>query len=95
MSTSLPQPTQYFKDPQSKLDYTVDWTAWLGSDTIAASTWTLEAGLTKDSETRTATTSTVWVMGGTPGMIYRATCQITTAGGRIDERSILIVVAQR
>lgn len=95
MTTTLPQITQYYKDPQAKLDYTVDWAAWLGTDTIAASAWTIDTGLTKVTDTRTSTTATVWLMGGTTGAVYRATCQITTANGRIDERSILIVVAQR
>lgn len=93
--TQLPQPQTHFKDPQSKLDYTIDWSAWLGTDTIQASTWTVDSGLTKESEARTTTTSTVWLSGGTVGMVYRATCNMTTVGGRTDDRSILIHVTQR
>jgi hypothetical protein len=32
---------QVNKDPNAALDYTIDWSDWLGADVIAASVWTL------------------------------------------------------
>lgn len=83
------------KDPDSILDYTIDWSAWLadsGADTIASSTWVVAAGLTNNNATRTSTTATVWLSGGTAGTTYRVTNRITTAGGRTADRSFDVVV---
>ena len=85
----------YQKDPDAVLDYTIDWSSWLGDDTISASSWTVPSGLTKDSDSNTTTAATVWLSGGTEGVIYTVTNQITTAGGRTDERSIKILVVER
>lgn len=56
--------TKFTKDPQAVLDYNVDWSTWLGTDTIASSVWTVEAGLTKDSDSKTTTIATVMLSGG-------------------------------
>ena len=83
------------KDPQSTLDYVVDWSSWLGADTIASVAWTVETGITQASTTNTTTTATIWLSGGEAGTEYTVTCRVTTAAGRIDERSIVVKVAQR
>lgn len=89
----------YTKDPGATLDYSENWADpsdnWLGADTIVSSAWTVSAGLTKVSETNTTTTTTVWLSGGTDGADYTATCHVVTAGGREDERTLLIQVRQR
>lgn len=87
----------FTKDPDATLDYGFDWATdgWLGSDTIASATWVVPSGLTKGSETNTTTTATVWLSGGTVATDYTVTCRITTAGGRIDDRSLLIQVRNR
>lgn len=87
----------FTKDPDAVLDYTVDWgtDGWLGADTIAAVDWTVPAGLTLDSATNTTTTATAWLSGGTVDTDYTVTCHITTAGGREDDRSLLIQVRDR
>ncbi len=82
----------YVKDPASVLDYTVDWADYLVSDTISTSTWTVPAGITLDSQSNTATTTTVWLSGGTHNTAYTATNKVTTAGGRTVERSIWVKV---
>lgn len=86
---------QFEKDPDAILDYTVDWSRWLGTDTIATSQWTVPAGMTQVSATNTPTSATVWLSGGTAGQAYTVTNRITTAGGRTDERSIVINVRER
>lgn len=38
----LKQPGGFFapdKYPEANLDYSIDWSQWLGADTIAASAW--------------------------------------------------------
>jgi len=86
---------QFLKDPAATLDYTIDWSLYLGADTIQTSTWTVSTGLTKVTDTKTNTTTTVWLSGGAAGVDYLVTNRITTVGGRIDERSITIRVRER
>jgi hypothetical protein len=85
----------FVKDPAAVLDYGIDWADWLDGDTIASSAWTVDAGLTEDSDSRTATTTTVWLSGGTAGVEYKAVNQIVTAAGRTDERTLTIMVRER
>lgn len=84
------------KDPQAVLDYAMDWTPWLAEgETIATSSWTVDAGITKDSDSKTTTVATVWLSGGTAGVTYKLTNHITTNQGRTDERSFPVSVRQR
>ena len=83
------------KDPQAVLDWKIDWSTWLGADTISASTWAVGTGLTQASATNTTAIATVWLSGGTPGTSYEATNHITTAGGRQDDRTITIYVVNK
>ena len=83
------------KDPNSTLDYTVTWSSWLTADTISSVAWTVETGITQTAATNTTTTATIWLSGGEAGTEYTVTCRVTTAGGRIDQRSIAVRVAQR
>ncbi|MGD9099824.1 MAG: hypothetical protein PVF45_05035 [Anaerolineae bacterium] len=85
----------FYKDPDAKLDYVIDWSSWLGSDTIQTSAWTVASGLTEESNSKTDTTATVWLSGGTAGKTYRVTNHIVTVGGREDDRSFWIVVQER
>ena len=88
-------PISFVKDPQAVLDYQINWASWLGVDTISTSTWTLPTGITKASDTRTTTTTTIWLSGGTDGSSYNLVNTIVTAGGRTEERTITIVVENR
>ena len=89
MSTSL-----HLKDPNDIVDYQINWATWLGSDTIATSTWTVPTGLTQVSETETTTTATIWLSGGTAGELYTVSNRITTAGGRTADQSLQIRVGE-
>jgi hypothetical protein len=80
------------KDPDSVLDYTLDWSAWLDDDTIVTSTFLVDSGLTKDSDSKTTTTTTVWLSGGTAGTNYGITNRITTTAGRTADRTFRIWV---
>ena len=88
---------QTIKDPASVQDYTITWTATLNGDTISSSSWTVDPGLTVDSDTNTTTTATVWVSGGTAGNYYRLTNTVVTANAtpRTHVRSISVLCQQR
>jgi len=83
------------KDPQATLDYPCSWAPWLGTDTISSVTWTVPAGITQTAATNTTTSATIWLSGGTVGTRYTIVCRITTAAGRIDERSLIVRVPQK
>lgn len=84
----------YIKDPDSILDYSFDWSEWLGADTISSYVITV-SGVTLDSDSNTATAVTVWLSGGAAGTVATVECEITTAGGRTCERTMKIVIQNR
>lgn len=73
------------------LDFTIDYASWLGVDTISASSWAADAGITIDSDTNTTTTATAVISGGTAGRKYEVVNQITTASGLVDRRKITVI----
>ena len=84
------------KDTVEKLDYTVDWTTWLGTDTITGvPVWTVPTPLVLESQANSALKATAWISGGVTGKVYDVACKITTTAGRIAERSILIKCVTR
>ena len=86
------------KDPGSTLDYIIDWTNWLGSDTVSSVSYTLDSGITTSTAiggsatSTTSTTSTVNITGGTAGTIYNVKCEMTTSSGRIVVRNFRVRV---
>jgi hypothetical protein len=87
--------TEIIKDPNSVLDYGFTWADWLNGDTISASIWYIPTGLTLVSDYFTDTDAVVWLSGGTVGSTYTVTNRITTAAGRIEDRSLLIIVKDK
>lgn len=87
----------FIKDPNAVLDYTISWRRWLGpTDAIsAAPTVTADAGINVDSSTFNGASCTVWLSGGADGTSYNVAVKIVTVGGRTDERTITIRVANR
>lgn len=96
------------KDPSANLPYAINWADWLTNedDTLATADWTVPAGLvkgdeeiaagvTKDGDTVPNAKAIVWLSGGTAGTTYRVSCRLTTAGGRVDDRSLSIYVMDR
>ncbi|MGW5175934.1 phage fiber-tail adaptor protein [Streptomyces sp. NPDC004082] len=89
---------EYVKDPAARLDYSWDWTLWLADvvDTIASATVVVPEGLDAvDAPVIDDTVVTQRVEGGAVGSTYKMVCQITTASGLIDERSIDLTIAER
>ena len=85
----------FTKDPNAILDYSVDWAKWLAGDEIVTSDWTVPAGLTKVSDTKTTTKTTAWLSGGAAAQSYTVTNRITTTGGRTEDRSFTLKVEER
>jgi len=88
---------RFLKDPDAVLDYQIDWSNWLDGDTIATSSWTVPAGIIKESDSETTEAATIWLSGGTAGTSYECVNRITTANDpvRIDDRTITIRVQER
>jgi hypothetical protein len=78
----------------ANLDYSIDWSAWLETDTISDSVWTIEPPdeLTQTDGTHSTTGATIWLNGGKAGTKYLVTNKVTTVGGRIDERAFQLTV---
>jgi len=87
----------FVKDPDATLDYSFDWSPWLGADTIVSSSWTAESGITivSASESFTDTITTLFISGGTVGENYTLKNSITTNASRSDDRSIEIRIRER
>ena len=106
----------FLKDPDSVEPFHIVWcsqdntndgsssdTGELQGETISTSSWTIPAGITKDSDNKNGitiagvtyvadTVATVWLSGGTAGTDYALVNQIVTSGGRTLDHTILIKV---
>lgn len=89
-------PRAPFKDPDSVIDYGCDFTEWLDEgETIDSSTWLPVSGLTLTYSANTGYITGITVTGGEVGKRYILTNRVTTTDGRIEERSMRIVVKQK
>lgn len=85
--------TVRLQDPAETLDHTLDWSAWLGTDTIATSVWAViptGPDFTTTPATHDATTATVWVKGVAFAKVYEVRNTIVSAAGRTGERSFTL-----
>lgn len=89
----------YLKDPQSRVDYAIDWSGYLDGKVIAASAWSVipdEAdGIAIEETGFDFTRSAATLSGGAPGRVYSVANRVTLSDGRSDERSITLRVEQR
>ena len=89
------------KDADGVLDYTLDWSDWLGTNTISSSTWSVETitgdsdALTIDSNTNTTTKSTVFLSGGSVGNVYKVYNTIGTSNSLTERRHFRVRVTNR
>tara|TARA_R110000868_G_scaffold181848_1_gene422798 strand:- start:177 stop:521 length:345 start_codon:yes stop_codon:yes gene_type:complete len=92
------------KDPESYLDYTVDWSDWMEvDDELAASSWAIQtiagdtAPLTTDANTFNSSTNvaTIFIRGGSVSNNYTITNTITTSNGLVSARYFRIFVQDR
>lgn len=83
------------KTEPGKLDYTFDWSDWLGDDTITTFNVTVSGGITLESYDHAGSQVVAWLSGGRHGRTYLVRCRITTAAGRIEERTVAVTVVDR
>ena len=99
------------KDPDEVLDYSIDWSRFLGTATIADYTWFVEDadgvktqltpsgqlvnGIQLVSATSTNTVTTAYIGAGTNNVMYKFTCQINDSNGLVVERSVRLRVRNK
>jgi len=98
------------KDKDEIVDYSVDWSRFLGDDTVAAATWYIKdasgvATLVEDSGTvnglqfvtgtLSGKVSTARFSLGTNNIRYTIICRISTGAGLQYERSIFLRVREK
>jgi hypothetical protein len=98
------------KDKDEILDYSIDWSRFLGADTISGVTWYIDDSdgtktLVNNTEvvdnlqmiqkTNTLTVATIRLSLGTNNTRYRVTCKITTGEGLQYERSVFVRVKEK
>lgn len=94
---------KYEKQPAEVKDYDIDYAEWLGpvGDTVASTTAIVTSAteaaptLEIDYIMESSTTVKLWISGGTGGVSYKVTVQMTTAGGRLDESELVFKVKDR
>lgn len=82
------------KSAASVVDIPFDWSEWITdvSDTISSYSVSESGSMTIDSHSRTGNVITVWVSGGDSGSRGLVTCTITTAAGRIESITAVVMI---
>lgn len=90
------------KDPDAIRDFGNDWTADIGTATIAASTWLLDGAawagggdLVKVASSFTDTNTTVRISGGIVGTTYLITNHVVLSDGEADDFSQKLKIKER
>lgn len=90
----------YLKDPQSRLDYHMDWAShYLNQQSLASSEWHIapqeNGGLDIAQSGHDDQRSFVVITGGVAGHVYTLTNRVTLQSGVADERTITLRVEAR
>ena len=90
----------YLKDPQSRVDYAIDWApGYLDGQTLASSQWSVvpaeAGGVAVDEASFDLTRAGATLSGGVAGHVYSVTNRVTLSDGRSDDRSITLRVEER
>jgi hypothetical protein len=99
------------KDPDEQLDYSIDWSRFLGdSITITGVQWSVDAadstkttiaggdtvnGIQNVSQSHTNTVATINIGSGTNNIEYKFYCRITDTSGSQAERVVKLRVKER
>ena len=98
------------KDKDEILDYSIDWSRFLGDDTISGVTWFITGSVTGKTEvsnavevdglqmvtgTYTTTVTTIRLSLGDNNSRYTISCQITTFEGLQYERSVYLRIKEK
>jgi hypothetical protein len=84
----------FFKDPEAILDYSWDWTDWLGPEEVITTQDVVAEGVLAETPTCSGGIVTCRLSGGTIGVSASATCHITTSAGQADDRTIHLVIRE-
>lgn len=89
-------PVDYEKDPDDTIDYVFNFAPELGEDTLGTvELLTPDGGLTVNSMSFDEHTVTVWLTGGSRGLVYRLTLRYTSAAGRRRDKTIRILIREQ
>ena len=98
------------KDKDEVLDYSVDWSRWLGAATISTVSWFVDNasgvktaftngsvvnGLQNVTATNTNTVATINLGLGTNNTEYKIYCRITDSTGSIAERTVKLRIKEQ
>jgi hypothetical protein len=84
-----------YKSPSERVTFSVNWAAYLSSDTITSSVWIVPTGITQVSVSNTSTQANIMLQGGTLGKIYRLLNRITTSSNEIVDQSVDIEIIEK
>jgi hypothetical protein len=89
----------YLKDPQSRVDYAIDWASYLDGQTIVDSDWTVEpaeaGGIAVEEDSFEPGRTAARLTGGVVGNCYSIANLVTLSDGTSDARSIALRVEER
>jgi len=89
----------YLKDPQSRVDYSIDWTGYLDGQVVAGSSWAVlpaeAGGVAVDASAFSLDRTAATLTGGKIGHVYSVINEVTLSDGRVDQRSITLRVEER
>ncbi len=89
----------YLKDPQSRIDYSVQWLGYLDGQTLANSQWTVTpseaGGIVVEEASFDLGRTAVRLSAGRVGNVYTVSNRVTLSDGSLEERSITLRVEQR
>lgn len=89
----------YLKDPQSRVDYAIDWAPYLDGQTIETSLWLVvpdeEGGIATEEASFEPGRTAARLTGGRIGHSYSVSNQVTFSDGTTDVRSITLRVEAR
>lgn len=98
------------KDPDEQLDFSVDWSRYLGNATLSSVTWKIDDAsgvkqtwasaavvnsLQHVSSSNTNTVATIEIGSGDANTTYNIYCAVTTSAGNSTERKVLLKVRER
>jgi hypothetical protein len=97
------------KDPDDQIDYSIDWEAQLGTNTISSVIWkiftngafatftqgTIVDGLQYVSSTNTNTVATIYLGLGTNFSTYNIICRMTASDSTIIEQEVRLRVVEK
>lgn len=94
---NIRRPVVFVKDPDSILDYRVDWSVWMApGDFLVDAQWIVTPAVNVELATLGETAAVVWLAGaGAEGTRSFVTNRVTTNDGRVEDYSFIIVSKEK